>query len=227
MPRKSESPYKLLIFFLVLNITFQLISDVTAGKIISVLGYGVSVTVIYFPFVFIISDVVTEVYGYAVARRILWYTLFASILAGLFYLIVVAIPGPSYFEHQDAYKTVLGTVPRVLVGGWIAIFVGDISNNYVLAKLKILTKGKWLWTRTIGSTLVGQFINTLLFYVIALSGIIPLKSMATAIIAGWLIKCIVEAVLTPVTYAVIRRVKKVEGLDYYDKDTNFNPFIFK
>jgi uncharacterized integral membrane protein (TIGR00697 family) len=227
MSQKSESPYKLLTFFLVLNITFQLISDVTAGKIINVFGYGVSATVIYFPIVFIISDVITEVYGYGVARKVLWYTLFASVLAGTTYWIVVTIPGPSYFENQDAYKTVLGIVPRVLIGGWIAIFAGDISNNYVLAKLKILTKGKWLWTRTIGSTLVGQFVNTLIFYGIALSGIIPLKSMATAIIAGWLIKCIVEAAMTPVTYAVIRRVKKVEGLDYYDKDTNFNPFIFK
>jgi hypothetical protein len=227
MSQKSINSYKLLTLFLVLNITFQLVSDVTAGKIVSVFGYGVSITVIHFPFVFILSDVVTEVYGYAIARKILWYTLLASVLAGIFYRITVIIPGASFFLEDNAYRTVLGIVPRVLLGSWIAIFVGDITNNYIMAKMKVLTKGKWLWTRTIGSTLVGQFINTFIFYGIALSGILPLKSLATAIVAGWLIKSLVEAAMTPVTYWVVRKVKRIENVDHYDTDTNFNPFLFK
>lgn len=227
MHQKQINSYKLLTLFLVLNITFQLISDVTAGKIISIFGYGVSVTVIHFPIVFILSDVITEVYGYAIARKILWYTLLASVLAGIFYQIIVFVPGASTFLEEEAYKTVFGIVPRVLLGGWIAIFAGDITNNFIMAKMKVLTKGKYLWTRTIGSTIVGQFVNTAIFYGIALSGILPVKSLLTAIIAGWLMKTFVEAALTPVTYWVVRKVKKIEHVDHYDTETNFNPFLFK
>ncbi|MCH8824802.1 MAG: queuosine precursor transporter [Planctomycetes bacterium] len=216
--------YKLLTLFLTLNVTFQLISDATAGKIISLFGVGVSVTVLYFPFVYIISDVVTEVYGYAAARRILWYTLAASITAGLMYQLAVAVPPAPFFEGQEAYSTVFGIVPRVLLGGWLAVFVGDISNNFVLAKLKVHMGGSKLWVRTIGSTLVGQFLNTAVFYVVALSGILPTEILLQAIVAGWLIKVAVEALFTPVTYWVVAKVKKIEGVDHYDRKTNFNPF---
>lgn len=219
--------YKLLTFFLTLNVAFQLISDVTAGKIITLFGIGVSVTVIYFPFVYVISDVVTEVYGYAKSRKILWYTLAASVLAGIMYQIAVAIPAAPFFESQEAYKTVFGIVPRVLVGGWLAVFAGDISNNFVLAKLKVKMNGTSLWVRTISSTFVGQLLNTSVFYIVALSGILPANALIQAIIAGWLIKTAVEIVFTPFTYWVVRKVKKVENLDFYDKDTNFNPFLLK
>ena len=216
--------YKLLTFFLTLNVTFQLISDATAGKIISLFGVGVSVTVLYFPFVYVISDVVTEVYGYAAARRILWYTLAASITAGLMYQLAVAIPAAPFFEAQEAYSTVFGIVPRILLGGWLAVFAGDISNNFVLAKLKVYMSGSKLWVRTISSTLVGQFLNTAVFYTVALSGVLPTGVLLQAIVAGWLIKTAVEALFTPVTYWVVAKVKKVEGVDHYDRETNFNPF---
>ncbi len=219
--------YKLLTFFLTLNVAFQLISDATAGKIISLFGVGVSVTVIYFPFVYIISDVVTEVYGYAQARRILWYTIAASVIAGIMYQLAVVVPPAGFFENQEAYEKVFGIVPRVLVGGWLAVFAGDISNNFVLAKVKVLMKGKQLWIRTISSTLVGQFVNTTVFYLVALSGLLPTKQLIVAIIAGWLIKTGVEVVFTPVTYLVVNKVKSIEGVDHYDKDTNFNPFIMR
>jgi len=212
-------------FFVVLNITFQLISDATAGKIVSVFGYGVSVTVLYFPFTYIISDVLTEVYGYAKARTALWYTLIASIIAGVFYQIAVQIPAASFFENSQAYSIVFGVVPRVLVGGWLAVFAGDISNNFILAKLKLVTKGKFLWLRTITSTIVGQGVNTLIFYVVALWGILPTKLLFVSIIAGWTIKTIVEILMTPITYIVIHKLKKAEEVDYFDRDTNFNPFI--
>lgn len=221
---QQANALKLFTLFLSLNIAFQLISDATAGKLISVFGYGVSVTVLYFPFVYIISDVVTEVYGYARARQILWYTLFASILAGSMYQLAVAVPPSPFFEGQEAYATVFGIVPRVLLGGWIAVFLGDISNNYILAKIKVKMGGKALWVRTISSTLVGQFFNTSAFYIIALSGILPANVLIQSIISGWLIKCAVEVLMTPLTYVVVNRVKKIEGIDHYDRKTDFNPF---
>lgn len=212
---------------LVLNVAFQLIADATAGKIILVLGTGVSVTVLYFPFVYIISDIMTEVYGYAVARSVLWYTVLASVLAGAFYQIAVTVPPAPFFEDGHAYETVFGIVPRVLLGGWLAVFAGDISNNYVLAKMKLLTSGRWLWSRTIGSTLIGQLANTAVFYVVALSGVLPANALLQAILLGWILKTAVEVAMTPVTYAVVAYVKRLEQLDHYDRETDFNPFIVR
>lgn len=219
--------FYLLNLFLVLNITFQLISDATAGKIVSLFGFGVSVTVIYFPFVYIISDVVTEVYGYARARQILWYTVIASVIAGVMYQVAVAVPAASFFNAGEAYSTVFGIVPRVLLGGWLAVFAGDITNNYTLAKIKVAMQGRMLWVRTITSTLVGQFVNTAVFYFVALSGILPKNALIQAIIAGWLMKTAVEVLMTPVTYYVVYYVKRIEKVDYYDRDTNFSPFIIR
>jgi queuosine precursor transporter len=137
----------------------------------------------------------------------------------------ILLPPAPGFAANEAYTTVLGQVPRTLVGGWIAVFAGEITNNYVLAKLKVLTNGKFLWVRTIGSTFVGQLINTVLFYMIALYGVLPTQLLLSAIISGWLIKVLVEIVFTPLTYFVVSRLKKLENQDYYDEKTNFNPFI--
>ena len=216
--------FRFLALFMTLNIAFQLISDATAGKIVLFFGIGVSVTVLYFPFTYIISDVLTEVYGYARAREVLWYTLLASVLAGIFYQIAVAVPAAPFFEKSQAYEDVFGIVPRVLVGGWLAVFSGDITNNYILAKIKVLMEGRHLWVRTISSTIVGQGVNTAVFYLIALGGVLPTNLLLQSILAGWTIKTVVETVMTPVTYIVVYLLKKYEGVDYYDIDTNFNPF---
>lgn len=221
---QSTNNFRCLTLILVLNITFQLISDATAGKIISVFGAGISVTVIYFPVTYILSDVITEVYGYARARLILWYTLLASVLAGSFYQLAVAVPAAAFFEAGDAYSTVFGIVPRVLIGGWLAVFLGDISNNFVLAKIKVLMGGKMLWVRTISSTVIGQSVNTTVFYIIALSGVLPSEVMVQAIVIGSLFKIFIEVIFTPLTYLVTANLKKIEGMDFYDRDTNFNPF---
>ena len=221
----SSKEHKLFGIFLALNIAFQLISDVTAGKIIQLWIFPVSITVLYFPIVYIISDVVTEVYGYSKARLITWLTLICSVIAGLIYLAVAFFPSPEFFGASEAYKTVFGIVPRILIGGWIAVFAGDMLNNYVLAKMKIWTKGKHLWTRTIGSTILGQGVNTTLFYLIALSGVLPTNVLVVSILSAWGLKILVEVLFTPVTYYVVNKVKKIEGEDYYDTKTNFNPFI--
>jgi hypothetical protein len=217
---------KYLFLIAALNITFQLISDATAAKIIVLFGYGVSITVLYFPVTYIISDVLTEVYGYARARMVLWVTLICSVTAGLIYQLAAYWPAADFFEAADAYPAVFGIVPRVLVGGWLAVVMGDFANNYIMAKMKVLTRGRWLWTRTIGSTIVGQGVNTAVFYVVALYGVIPTDALLTAVVAGWVLKTAVEVLFTPVTYAVVGWLKRTEGVDVYDTDTDFNPFIF-
>ena len=218
---------KYLFLIAALNIAFQLISDATAAKLIIVYGYAVSISILYFPVTYIISDVITEVYGYARARHILWVTILCSVIAGLLYQLVVFIPGAPFQGVDAAYTTVFSVVPRVLVGGWIAVILGDITNNYVMAKLKIRHQGKHLWFRTISSTICGQGVNTVAFYTIALGGVLPTNVLITSIIAGWVLKTAVEVILTPVTYLVINKLKSSENIDVYDDDTNFNPFIFK
>ena len=223
----SQTPrqFKYLGLVTALYITFQLVSDVTAGKLVSLGGFPVSVTVLYFPITYVLADVLTEVYGYAKARAVVWQVVLASILAGIAYQVVALWPGASGFDGDAAYRRVFFSVPRILLGGWIAVWAGGITNDYVLAKMKIWTKGKHLWTRTIGSTVVGELANTTLFYTIALSGVIPKSVLVSAILTGWLCKVIVEVLLTPWTYFVVGRLKRLEHEDYYDYDTNFNPFV--
>ncbi|NND65713.1 MAG: queuosine precursor transporter [Gammaproteobacteria bacterium] len=213
---------------LVLHITFLLISDATAAKIVMVLGYPVSISVLYFPITYILADIITEVYGYKIARQILWMSIICSAVAGTVYQLAAYYPPAFPFEGGgDPYNTVFAVVLRVMVAGWIAVFAGDISNNYVLAKLKVATKGAHFWLRAIASTFVGQFVNTVIFYIIALYGILPNKILLVAIISGWLMKVGVEVILLPVTYKVVAYLKRVEGVDTYDFDTDFNPFLFK
>jgi uncharacterized integral membrane protein (TIGR00697 family) len=148
-------------------------------------------------------------------------------LAGLTYQLVAFIPPAPFFQANEAYQTVFYTVPRILIGGWLAVFMGDIANDYVLAKMKIWTKGKFLWARLMGSTIVGQGINTAVFYVIGLYGILPGSVLLQGILMGWFLKTMVEVVMTPITYVVVRKLKAAEGIDYYDDKTNFNPFIIR
>jgi queuosine precursor transporter len=232
MPKPSDKgsstrTYKYLGIITALYITFQLVSDITAGKIIHLYVFSVSVTVLYFPITYIFADVLTEVYGYARSRSVIWKVFFSSICAGIIYFIVVHIPPAPGFSNNDAYTKVLGSVPRILFGGWIAVWVGGILNDYVLAKMKIRTKGKYLWMRTIGSTFIGEFANTFLFYTIALYAVIPNSLLISSILSGWIFKTLLEIILTPWTYWVVRKLKKLENEDYYDRTTDFNPLIIE
>lgn len=209
----------------VLYVTMQLVSDVSAAKIIQVFGMPVSITVLYFPITFIFADVLTEVYGYAYARRVLWTVMLCAFLAGMMYQLVVLVPPAPGFANNDAYVTVFGIVPRVLLGSWVAVFAGEILNDYVIAKMKVWTKGKHLWSRLVGSTVIGQFVNTAIFYVIALYGILPDTVLMQSVISGWVLKVIVEIAVIPVTYWVVAKLKAIENTDHFDTDTNFNPFV--
>jgi uncharacterized integral membrane protein (TIGR00697 family) len=219
----SANSFRLFWPLVLAYVTFQLVSDVTAGKVIAVGPAVVSVTVIYFPITYLISDILTEVYGYERARRALWLVLASSIAAGLVYQLVVALPPGPGFDGNDAYTRVFGQVPRILAAGWVAVFVGDIANNYVLSRLKVITQGKWLWLRTISSTVVGQGLNTVIFYIGALWGVLPFDILVSAILWGWWLKVAVEVILTPLTYAAISYVKRREGLDVYDTHADYNP----
>ena len=219
--------YKHLDLIIALYIAMQIVSDVSAGKITQIGPFTMSVTVFFFPFTYIFADILTEVYGYAQSRRAIWKVFFCSVIAGLAFQLVVWLPPAIEFDANESYTRVLGSVPRMLAGGWIAVWAGAILNDFILAKLKVWTKGKYLWIRTIISTFVGEGVNTILFYSIALYGVIPNGLLLTSVLSGWCIKTLVEIVMTPVTYLVVGKLKKIENEDYYDRDTDFNPFTLK
>ena len=182
--------------------------------------------VLFFPVSYIIGDVLTEVYGYARARRVIW-TGFAALLFMAFMAwAVVSLPAADGWDGQDAYEQVFGNTWRIVAASMIAFWAGEFANSYVLAKMKIWTKGKALWTRTIGSTVVGQGLDSLIFYPLAFYGLAgwPPELLWQVVISQWLIKTAWEAILTPLTYLAVGWLKREEGIDIFDMDTNFSPF---
>ena len=182
--------------------------------------------VLFFPVSYIIGDVLTEVYGYAKARRVIW-TGFAALLFMAFMAwAVVALPPADDWPGQDAYEFVFGNSWRIVLASIVAFWVGEFANSYVLAKMKVWTDGKALWARTIGSTIVGQGLDSLIFYPVAFWGLAgwPPELLWQVVLSQWLIKTAWEAVLTPVTYLVVGKLKRAEGIDVFDDDTSFSPF---
>jgi uncharacterized integral membrane protein (TIGR00697 family) len=210
-----------------LNVTFLLVSDFTGARIIGLYGVGVSVTVLYFPITYLIGDVLTEVYGYAQSRRVIWVSMFCSISGSAIGGGQLAVPAAPFFGADAAYRTVFSPSLTISAAGLFAFFAGDIANSYVLAKLKIWDRGKRLWLRFVSSTIVGEGVNTLLFYGIALHSVLPQRLLLRGVLMGWTIKVIVEVVMLPVSYCVVRFLKRAEGVDHYDYDTNFNPFLVR
>jgi len=225
--KKIPKQYKYLGLLTALAITFKLLNDVTAGKLIQLGIFSVSAATIFFPITYILSDIFTEVYGYSKARSRVWLLLLCSVIAGIVYSIVAFLPPAIGFDANDAYVRVFSQVPRILVASWIAFFFGSIVNDFVLAKLKIWTKGKHLWTRTIGSTIFGEGVDTILFFTLAFYAIIPNNLLVSVIFSAFFLKVAIEVVMTPITYKVIAKLKKVENEDYYDYNTNFNPMKIK
>lgn len=217
--------YKYLDLIILLGVAMMIITNTTAGKITQFWIFTFSVTVFYYPLTYLLGDLLTEVYGYRHARRVTWILIYVQILTALIYTFVVLIPPASGFKFNDSFTVVLGQAPRIVVGGLIAFFVGQFVNDFVLAKMKVMTRGRYLWTRIISSTIVGQFFDTALFYSIAISNLIPAGLLLQTILSGWFLKVMVEVVMTPVTYHVVNKLKKVENEDYFDKNTNFNPLI--
>jgi uncharacterized integral membrane protein (TIGR00697 family) len=178
-----------------------------------------------FPVTYIFGDILTEVYGYARSRRVIWTGFAAVALAALTYTLVGRMPPSDDWEpYQAAYTAILGQVPRFAVAGLIGFWVGEFCNSFVLARLKVLTNGRWLWTRTLGSTVVGQAVDTTIFVLIGFWGTLPPRAVFDLIVFGFVFKVTYETLATPVTYAIVTWLKRAEHEDYFDVDTDFNPF---
>ncbi|MEY2479943.1 MAG: queuosine precursor transporter [Verrucomicrobiota bacterium] len=177
-----------------------------------------------FPITYIFGDIFTEVYGYGASRRAIWLGFFASAILMLTGLFVVWIPAAPDWPNQKAFEAVFYIVPRFIVASLVAFWLGEFTNSYTLAKMKLWTDGKWLWTRTVGSTITGQFVDTTTVILIAFGGRTSWTTMLNLIVSGYVAKVLYEAAATPLTYLVVNKLKRAEGVDVYDRDTDFNPF---
>lgn len=182
--------------------------------------------ILFFPVSYIIGDILTEVYGYARARRVIWTGFAALVFMAFMSFVVVALPPAKGWNDQGAYEAVFGSTWRIVAASMIAFWAGEFANSFVLARMKLLTQGRMLWARTIGSTIVGQGLDSLIFYPLAFYGLPgwPLDQLAQVVVAQFFLKTMWEALLTPVTYMVVNTLKRHEGLDVYDEDTDFTPF---
>jgi uncharacterized integral membrane protein (TIGR00697 family) len=193
------------------------------------LPFAFGAGVLFFPVSYVFGDILTEVYGYARARRVIWAGFAGLAFASVMASVVVALPPAPFWENQKAYEIAFGSTWRIALASMAAYFCGEFANSFVLAKMKILTAGKWLWTRTIGSTIVGEAVDSALFYPLAFynSGLIPDEKLPAIMLAQFGLKVAVEVVFTPITYKVVSALKHAEQEDFYDRETNFSPFTLK
>jgi len=201
-----------------------LVSTVTAQKLFALGPFTLTAGILVFPISYIFGDVLTEVYGYARSRRIVWMGFAANLLLSLTIAAAIALPPANGWPFQKEFADVLGTVPRMAAASLIGYLAGEFTNSYVLAKLKLWSRGRHLWVRTIGSTLAGEGVDTILFVSIAFVGVLPASVIVSTIVSGYIIKVAYEVLATPITYWVVGRLKRAEGIDVYDWHTNFNPF---
>jgi queuosine precursor transporter len=195
-----------------------------ASKLATLNGYTFGAGIMFFPISYVIGDVLTEVYGYANARRCVWVGFAALLFMAFMSFVVVALPAADGWDGQAAYVSVFGSTWRIVAASVIAFWAGEFVNSFVLAKMKILTGGKMLWTRTIGSTVFGQAVDSAIFYPIAFLGNWSNQQVLTVMVTNWLLKVLWEVLLTPVTYAVVGWLKQREGVEVFDEGTNFSPF---
>lgn len=219
--------YKHLGAISVFFVAVLLISNIASTKIVQFGILTFDGGTLLFPLAYIFDDVLTEVYGYARSRRTIWLGFVCTAVMALLLYIVQILPPAADWGNQVAYDVILGQAPRIVLASLIAYLSGEFLNSFVLAKMKIWTRGKALWTRTIGSTLVGELVDSTLFIMIAFYGVLPGDLLFTLILSNYIFKTTIEVVFTPITYAVIGFLKKSEGEDYYDRTTNFNPFALK
>jgi queuosine precursor transporter len=195
-----------------------------ASKLATLGGYTFGAGILFFPLSYVIGDVLTEVYGYANARRCVWMGFGALIFMAFMSTVVVAMPPAAGWDGQAAYESVFGSTWRIVAASVLAFWAGEFVNSFVLARMKVWTKGKHLWSRTIGSTIFGQAVDSAIFYPVAFLGTWSNTQVLTVMLTNWLLKVLWEALLTPVTYAVVGWFKAREGVDVYDQDTDFSPF---
>jgi len=223
----SASPsrqFKYLDFFIYVFVVVLLVSNIVGPKITAIGPFRISGAQLLFPITYIFGDIFTEVYGYAASRRAIWAGFFASALLSVMGLFAVWLPPAPGWEGQEAFAQVLGFVPRMVAASLIAYWFGEFTNAFVMSRMKVLTGGRYLWMRTIGSTAIGQLVDTALVMTLAFGGTVRVSLLLNLILSGYLGKVLYEAAATPVTYAVVNFLKRKEGVDVYDYATNYNPF---
>jgi uncharacterized integral membrane protein (TIGR00697 family) len=223
----AEQPRVFRFFDLLLSIfvVILLISNLVGQKISAFGPFRVSGAQLLFPITYIFGDVFTEVYGYSASRRVIWIGFFASAVLAVMGLITVALPPAPDWPNQKAFATVFEFVPRLVGASLVAYWCGEFANSFVLAKMKLVTKGRYLWTRTVGSTVVGQAVDTVIVMILAFGGSLSAGLIANLIVSGYAFKVIYEVLATPLTYAIVNFLKRVEGVDTFDYETRFSPFV--
>lgn len=206
-----------------LFVTCLLTANTIATKLVTVGGVVLTAGVVIFPLSYVLGDVLTEVWGYAASRRVIWLGFACNALMVGAVWLGGEIPAAPFWKGQAAYDEILGQTPRILAASFAGYLAGEFANSFVLAKMKILTRGRWLWTRTIGSTLVGQALDTAIFVTLAFAGTVPGAVLAGIVAGQWAVKVAYEAAATPLTYAAVAWLKASERVDAYDYDTDFNP----
>jgi len=203
--------------------TCLITANIIAVKVISLGAVILPAAIVVFPLSYILGDILTEVYGYRWARRVIWLGFTCNLIFVIFIWVGQVLPPASFWKGQEAYETILGFTPRLLAASFCGYLAGEFVNSFVLAKMKILTRGRWLWTRTIGSTIVGEGLDTAIFITLAFIG--TPSFAAIMILYHWLVKTGIEAIATPLTYTVVNYLKRKEAIDTYDYETRFNPFL--
>ncbi len=232
----ERRPYRFLPYISALFVTTLIVSNIIAVKVATIAGLFLPAAVILFPIAYLFGDVLTEVYGYARARQVIWTGFFCNLLAVIAIWIggkLAAAPFWTAGEFttpqaaQQAYQAILGFTPRLLAASFIAYLIGEFLNSFVLAKLKVRTSGRFLWVRTISSTIVGQGADSVVFLTVAFFGVVPGGDLGQLILSQWLFKVAYEVVATPFTYLIVNALKKAEREDYYDRETNFSPITLE
>lgn len=221
---ESDHEYHYLDTLITVFVVILLISNVVGQKISAFGPLRVSGAQLLFPITYIFGDVFTEVYGYAASRKAIWFGFFGSALLSVMSFVCVKLPAAPEWPNQHAFETVFYTVPRLVIASLIAYWCGEFANSFTLAKLKLVTKGRYLWTRTIGSTVVGQAVDSVLVMFIGFYGVVPVATIIKLIVSGYIAKVLYETAMTPATYAVVNFLKRKERVDYFDYTTDFNPF---
>ncbi len=207
-------------------VTTLLISNIIASKIGDFGGFFMPVGVIIFPVSYFLADILTEVYGYAVMRRVIWTGFLCNLIAVGVYWIARSLPSAPFYEGQVAFDLIFGSTPRILLASFTAYLFGSFVNAFIMAKLKVRTNGKLLWMRTIGSTIVGEGLDSIIFILIAFGGVFSQEQVIALFLTQWGFKCAFEILATPLTYVIVTKLKRVEKIDHFDHDTNFHPFSF-
>ncbi|MSQ22183.1 MAG: VUT family protein [Dehalococcoidia bacterium] len=216
----------LLVVLAALFVTLLIVSNIIAVKIIEVGGRILPAAIVVFPVTYILGDILTEVYGFRFARRVIWLGFLCNAVAVLGFWIGGLLPAAPFWQGQDAYSAILGYTPRLLVASFAGYLVGEFSNSIVLSRMKVATRGRWLWTRTIGSTIVGQGVDSAVFITVAFAGTPAGAALGELALTQWIVKVLYEVAATPLTYAAVAWVKRHEGIDTYDRQASLNPMAF-